>query len=71
MRRQYAYATGRKFRFALATINNVSPKGEAWRGALATINKASPKGEMALPEQLELLYGLMSRLAFPHGATMA
>ena len=48
MRRQYAYATGRKFRFALATINN-----------------ASPKGEMALPEQLELLRGLMSRLAFP------
>jgi hypothetical protein len=47
----------------LATINNASPKGEAWSGALVTINKASPKGEMALPEQLELLYGLISRLA--------
>jgi hypothetical protein len=63
MRRQYAYATGRKFRFALATINNASPKGEAWCGALATINEASPKGELALPEQLELLYGLISHLA--------
>jgi hypothetical protein len=63
LRRQHAYATGRKFRVTLATINNGSPKGEAWCGALATINEASPKGELALPEQLELLYGLISHLA--------